>query len=126
VRVTLSEIAARHGVVFVDLAQFQLDRIASGKDPDFTCVPYKQSRSWHACVGDGHLNAYGQRLVAEALVGATPDWWAAQPRRPTPRRRGRRREGGPSVGSRSATRTATHAAAPTVCCAEPQAGAEGS
>lgn len=122
VRVTLREIAARHGVKFVDLAEFQRERIASGKDPDFTRVPYRQSRSWHACVGDGHLNAYGQGLVAEALVGATADWWAAQPGRRSLRRIARRREHGLTPRSHLATTTATHPGSPTVCCADRHAG----
>ena len=74
VRLKLREIATEHDVVFVDLAQFLGDRIARGDDPDFSRVPYRQSRSWHAVIGDGHFNAYGQRLVAEAFLAATEHW----------------------------------------------------
>lgn len=81
VRPLLRDIAARHDARFVDLAQFFRDRIARGKDPDFTRVPYRASRSWHACTTDGHLNAYGQRLIAEAFVAAIGDWLPARPRR---------------------------------------------
>lgn len=77
-RAILSDVAARHDLVFVDLAQFLRDRIADGDDPDFSRVPYRQSRSWHVCPGDGHFNAYGQRLVAEAFLMETSHW---RPRR---------------------------------------------
>lgn len=74
VREVLQRVALRDGVVFVDLAAFQRERIASGKDPDFTRVPYRQSRSWHVSDGDPHFNAYGQRLVADAFLQATAAW----------------------------------------------------
>lgn len=74
VRLMLREIATEQNIVFVDLAEFLRDRIACGEDPDFSRMPYRQSRSWHAVVGDGHFNAYGQRLVAEAFLGATAHW----------------------------------------------------
>lgn len=73
-RLTLRDIATEHAIVFVDLAQFLRDRIASGADPDFSRVPYRQSRSWHAVIGDGHFNPYGQRLIAEAFLVATAHW----------------------------------------------------
>jgi lysophospholipase L1-like esterase len=79
VRAMFRDIAIEHDAVFVDVAQFLLDRIACGQDPDFSRVPYQQWRSWHKVVGDGHLNAYGNRLVAEAFLTATADW------RPAPR-----------------------------------------
>ncbi len=74
VRTILRDVAARHDVLFVDLAQFLRDRIARGEDPDFSRVPYRQSRSWHVCPGDAHFNAYGQRLIAEAFLAATDHW----------------------------------------------------
>ena len=77
----LRDVALEHDAVFVDLRQFLLDRIVTGVDPDFSRVPYRQSRSWHPVVDDGHLNAYGHRLVAEAFRAATADW------PPAPRRR---------------------------------------
>lgn len=80
VRATFREIAIEHDAVFVDVAQFLLDRIARSQDPDFSRVPYRQWRSWHKVVGDGHLNAYGNRLLAEAFLTATADW------RPAPAR----------------------------------------
>jgi lysophospholipase L1-like esterase len=80
VRATFRKIAIEHDAAFVDVAQFLLDRIARGEDPDFSRVPYRQWRSWHKVVGDGHLNAYGNRLVAEAFLTATVDW------RPAPAR----------------------------------------
>lgn len=70
----LREVAERFGVVFVDLTTFLRRRIERGDDPDFSRVPYRQSRSWHVEAGDPHLNAYGQRLVAEAFLAATADW----------------------------------------------------
>ena len=70
----LRGVAERHGVVFVDLVMFLRRRIDCGEDPDFSRVPYRQSRSWHLEAGDPHLNAYGQRLVAEAFLAATADW----------------------------------------------------
>lgn len=74
VREIFRQIAAEHGAVFVDLAEFQSERIARGDDPDFLRVPYRHSRSWHAVDGDAHLNAYGNRLVAEAFLAATTHW----------------------------------------------------
>lgn len=74
VRAILRDIAVEHDAVFVDLAQFLCDRIADGKDPDFSLVPYRPSRSWHPVAGDAHLNAYGHRLVAEAFLTATSHW----------------------------------------------------
>lgn len=70
----LRRVAARYGVVFVDLAAFQRQRIERGKDPDFTRVPYRQSRSWYVSDGDPHFNSYGQRVVAEAFLDATSGW----------------------------------------------------
>lgn len=70
----LREVAERYGAVCVDLAQFLRARIQRGEDPDFSRVRYRQSRSWHVEAGDPHLNAYGQRLVAEAFLAATADW----------------------------------------------------
>jgi lysophospholipase L1-like esterase len=99
VRATFREIAIEHDAVFVDVAQFLLDRIARGQDPDFSRVPYRQWRSWHKVVGDGHLNAYGNRLVAEAFLTATSEWRPApdpsRPLRLIPRRRWRARAAGP-------------------------------
>jgi lysophospholipase L1-like esterase len=74
VRRVLREVADRSGVVLVDLAMVLRSRIDRGDDPDFSRVPYRQSRSWHLEAGDPHLNAYGQRLVAEAFLAATDDW----------------------------------------------------
>jgi lysophospholipase L1-like esterase len=79
VREVFRAVAAQHEVVFVDLAQFLRDRIARGLDPDFSHVRYRQSRSWHAVPNDGHFNAYGQRLIAEAFLAATADWRPARP-----------------------------------------------
>jgi lysophospholipase L1-like esterase len=70
VRAMFRDVAAKTDVVFVDLAEFHRDRIARGVDLDFRRAPYRQSRSWHAVPGDGHFNAYGNRLVAEALLTA--------------------------------------------------------
>jgi lysophospholipase L1-like esterase len=81
VRATLREIAVQHDAVFVDVAQFFLDRIARGDDPDFSREPYRHRRSWHKVVGDGHLNAYGNRLVAESFLAATAHWRLAPVRR---------------------------------------------
>jgi acyl-CoA thioesterase I len=53
----LREVAERCGVVFVDLATSLRRRIERGRDPDFSRVPYRQSRSWHVAAGDPHLNA---------------------------------------------------------------------
>jgi lysophospholipase L1-like esterase len=98
VRATFREIAIEHDAVFVDVAQFLLDRIARGQDPDFSRVPYRQWRSWHKVVGDGHLNAYGNRLVAEAFLVATSGWRPAPDRscslRPILGRRWRARAAG--------------------------------
>jgi lysophospholipase L1-like esterase len=93
VRTTLRDVAARHDAVYVDLRQFLCERIACGKDPDFSSVPYRQSRSWHASPRDGHFNAYGHRLVAEAFLTATAGWRPAQPRRRSLPLIGRRRTG---------------------------------
>lgn len=68
VRRVLSDVAERYGATFVDLTLFLRDRVERGQDPDFSRVPYEQSRSWHVEDGDVHLNAYGQRLVAEAFL----------------------------------------------------------
>jgi lysophospholipase L1-like esterase len=73
----LRTLAARYSVGFVDLAGFLGERIAQGRDPDFSAVPYRQSRSWHVYGGDPHFNAYGQRLIAEAFLGSRADWPAA-------------------------------------------------
>lgn len=80
-RAVFRDLAVQHDVVFVDLAQFLRDRIARGEDPDFSRVPYRPWRSIHASIGDGHFNAYGHRLVAEAFLSATADWRPARPRR---------------------------------------------
>jgi lysophospholipase L1-like esterase len=79
IRSILRDAAAEHDAVFLDLAQFLQDRLDRGEDPDFSRVPYRQSRSWHAIPGDGHFNAYGQRLIAEAFLAATANWGGAQP-----------------------------------------------
>jgi len=76
VRRVFSDVAARHDAVFVDLAKFLRDRIARGEDPDYSHVPYRQSRSWHVYADDPHFNAYGQRLIAEAFLAGTADWRA--------------------------------------------------
>ncbi len=73
VRAVLRDVAARRGATFVDLTRFHRDRIERGKDPDFSRVPYRQSRSWHARAGDPHFNAYGQRLIAKAFLASTAD-----------------------------------------------------
>jgi lysophospholipase L1-like esterase len=70
----LARVADSHGAAFVDLAAFLRNRIDGGQDPDFARVPYRQSRSWHLADGDPHFNAYGQRLVAAALLAAIADW----------------------------------------------------
>ena len=75
----LREVAIRHDAVFVDLAEFHRNRISRGLDPDFARAPYRQSRSWHASAGDAHFNAYGNRLVAEALLEATAAWRPPRP-----------------------------------------------
>ena len=77
VRNVLRDVAERYGAIFMDLAMFLRHRIDRGEDPDFARVPYRQARSWHVQDGDPHFNAYGQRLVAEAYLGATSDWRAA-------------------------------------------------
>lgn len=74
----LRGVAARTGAVFVDLAGFLRDRIERGQDLDFTRLPYRQARSWKVRAGDPHFNAYGQRLVAEAFLGATAGWRRAR------------------------------------------------
>lgn len=85
----LNEVADRQGLEFVDLTQFLRARIGRGEDPDFSRLPYAQSRSWHIAAGDPHLNAYGQRLVAAAFLTATTGSEASPRRRPLrrPRRR---------------------------------------
>ena len=70
----LRRVAERYGVVFVDLAGFLRDRVDRGEDPDFARVPYRQARSWHVRDGDPHFNAYGHRLIADAVLAATADW----------------------------------------------------
>jgi lysophospholipase L1-like esterase len=90
IRSVLRDVADRHGAVWVDLAAFLRGRIERGQDPDFSRVRYTQSRSWHVEAGDPHLNAYGQRLVAEAFLTATADWRSSRRRRHLwPLRRGR-------------------------------------
>lgn len=74
VRRVLRDVAERYGAVWVDLALSLRSRIQRGEDPDFSRVRYTQSRSWHVGAGDPHLNAYGQRLVAEAFCAATAGW----------------------------------------------------
>ena len=74
VRAVLRQVAERRGTMFVDLIGFLRGRIERGEDPDFTRVPYQQSRSWHVQPDDPHFNAYGQRLVAEAFLAAIADW----------------------------------------------------
>jgi hypothetical protein len=81
VRRVLSDVANGHGLVCVDLARFLRDRIERGEDSDFSRPRYTQSRSWHVEVGDPHLNAYGQRLVAEAFLTATAGWRSSHGRR---------------------------------------------
>jgi lysophospholipase L1-like esterase len=81
VQTILRDVAAEHDAVFVDFAHFLLDRIARGEDPDFSQVPYRHSRSWHPVIDDGHLNAYGHRLAAEAFLEATAEWLPERPRR---------------------------------------------
>jgi lysophospholipase L1-like esterase len=89
-RAILRNVAAEHEVVFIDLAQLLRDRISRGDDPDFSRVPYRPSRSWHAVSDDAHFNAYGHRLVAEAFVAATAQWRPATRARWAPSR-GRQR-----------------------------------
>jgi lysophospholipase L1-like esterase len=82
VRAALREVAARNDAVFVDFNEFLRARIARGQDPDFSRVPYRQSRSWHALPNDSHFNAYGHRLLAEAFFSETAGWLPpARPRR---------------------------------------------
>jgi lysophospholipase L1-like esterase len=77
----LRDVAERYGAVCVDLTLFLRGRIEAGEDPDFSRVRYTQSRSWHVEAGDPHLNAYGQRLVAEAFLAATAGWRSSPGRR---------------------------------------------
>jgi lysophospholipase L1-like esterase len=92
-REVIKDVAQRYDAMFVDLEQYLRARIERGQDPDFSRVPYRQSRSWHASDRDPHFNAYGQRLIAEAFLAATSEG-ASSPRagslRPTPRRPRRR------------------------------------
>jgi lysophospholipase L1-like esterase len=81
VRRVLRDVAERYGAVWVDLALFMRGRIERGEDPDFARVRYRQSRSWHVEAGDPHLNAYGQRLVAQAFLAATAGWRGSRDRR---------------------------------------------
>jgi lysophospholipase L1-like esterase len=81
VRRALIGVGERYGAVCVDLAQFLRGRIERGEEPDFSRVRYTQSRSWHVEAGDPHLNAYGQRLVAEAFLAATAGWRSSRGRR---------------------------------------------
>lgn len=81
VRSVLRDVAQRYGAVWVDLALFLRGRIDRGEDPDFSRVQYRQSRSWHLEAGDPHLNAYGQRLVAQAFLAATSGWRSSSGRR---------------------------------------------
>lgn len=81
VRRVLRDVAERYAAIYVDLDQFLRDRIERGEDPDFSRVRYTQSRSWHVAVGDPHLNAYGQRLVAEAFLASTAGWRSSRRRR---------------------------------------------
>jgi len=74
VRTVLRGVAVREGAIFVDLVQILGERIERGDDPDFSRVPYRQRRSWHASAGDPHYNAYGQRLIADAFLAATAEW----------------------------------------------------
>lgn len=74
VRAVLRQVGERRGVIFVDLVGFLRGRIERGEDPDFSRVPYRQSRSWHVHRDDPHFNTYGQRLVAEAFLAATAVW----------------------------------------------------
>ncbi len=74
VRNVLRDVAERYSAIFVDLAAYLRGRIDRGEDPDFSRVPYRQSRSWHVQDGDPHFNAYGQRLIAEAFLAATAGW----------------------------------------------------
>jgi lysophospholipase L1-like esterase len=80
VRRVLADVAERYGAVCVNLALFLRRRIERGEDPDFSRVRYTQSRSWHVEAGDPHLNAYGQRLVAEAFLSATDGWRSSRGR----------------------------------------------
>jgi lysophospholipase L1-like esterase len=81
VRAAFRHVADRHGALLVDLAAHLSDRLARGEDPDFSRVPYRQSQSWHAFVEDGHYNAYGHRLIAEAFLEATAHWRPPRERR---------------------------------------------
>jgi lysophospholipase L1-like esterase len=81
VQMVLSDVAERYGAICVDLARFLRRRIERGEDPDFSRVRYTQSRSWHVEAGDPHLNAYGQRLVADAFLAATAGWRSSPGRR---------------------------------------------
>lgn len=96
VRTVLRDVAERSGAVYVDLTLFLRRRIERGEDPDFSRVRYTQSRSWHVEDEDPHLNAYGQRLVAEAFLAATASWRVSCSRRLWLSRRERSlRPGGP-------------------------------
>jgi lysophospholipase L1-like esterase len=81
VRRVLGDVAARYEAVCVDLTVFLRGRIERGEDPDSSRVRYRQPRSWHVEAGDPHLNAYGQRLIAEAFLEATTGWRSSCRRR---------------------------------------------
>jgi hypothetical protein len=58
-------------VVYIDLYNFQRDRIVAGTDPDFSSVAYDQTQSWHIADNNQHHNAYGHVLVAKAVLNPT-------------------------------------------------------
>lgn len=82
VRGVLREVAQRYEAVCVDLALFLRGRIGRDEDPDSARVRYVRSLPWQVEAGDPHLNAYGQRLVAEAFLEATACWRSSHGRRP--------------------------------------------
>ena len=77
VNTVLAGLAARNSVVFVDLAGYLAERIARGEDPTSPRGHTGSRGRWHVYGGDPHLNAYGQRLIAEAFLASTADWRTA-------------------------------------------------
>lgn len=61
--------------VYVDLYNFQRNRIVAGTDPDFSSVAYDQAQSWHYIQNNQHHSFYGHSLVAQAALAAMPNGW---------------------------------------------------
>jgi hypothetical protein len=81
VRRVLRDVGERYEAVCLDLAVYLRGHIERPDDPDSSRVRCRQPRSWHVEAGDPHLNAYGQRLVAEAFLEATAGWRSSRGRR---------------------------------------------